>query len=83
MKGILANWNFIRIFRLLLGLAVIAEGIRSHEMLYALAGGLLTFMAFTNTGCCGPAGCSIQPPQQKTNAVTDVEFEEVKETTVK
>jgi len=53
MKEVLLNnWNFIRIVRLLAGIAIIVQAIANKDAVFGVAGFLFTIMALFNTGCC-------------------------------
>ena len=53
---LLKNWNLMRILRLVIGIWAIVEAIQSKEPLLGIMGGILLFMAVTNTGCFGAKG---------------------------
>ncbi|MFV0606632.1 MAG: hypothetical protein ACK5NK_12395 [Niabella sp.] len=76
----LSGWNWMRIIRLVLGITLLIQAWQTKFWGAGLLGGLLLFQAFTNTGCCGTAGCGI--PASKINTtkknVDDIEYEEVK-----
>lgn len=69
---ILNNWNIFRFLRLIVGVAIVVEGAISKDILFGIAGILITAMAVFNIGCCGQAGCGIpakrdsQPPKDMT-----------------
>lgn len=67
----------MRIFRLVLGVVVIVQGVNNGEALYFVLGGMLTLMALANTGCCGAGGCTVD--RRKRGAVEEKEivYEEV------
>lgn len=71
------NWNFFRILRLVLGLIIVGQGIVTHDLLFGIAGGFLSLMAIANIGCCGPAGCGVNPKYNRNNKETEVVYEEV------
>ncbi len=59
MKTIIATgWNFMRILRLIIGIAVMVFAVRNHDLLLGLGGGFLVLMSVFNAGCCGTGGCS-------------------------
>ena len=59
MKAFIATrWNFMRIVRLIIGIAVIVFAIRNNDILLGLGGGFLVMMSVLNAGCCGASGCS-------------------------
>lgn len=53
MNGILRNWNFMRMLRLILGILVLIQGISSGDWLFITMGGLFALMPLLNAGCCG------------------------------
>ena len=77
MKTLVNNWNIVRIIRLALGVAAIAQGVTTNEYILTIAGVLILFMALLNIGCCGASGCSIQPKKNETNNAKEVIYEEV------
>jgi len=77
MERILKGWNFMRVIRLLMGLYILAESIRTQDWLFGFAGFFLTATAVWNIGCCGVSGCR---PLIRSNAGTgykEVIYEEV------
>ena len=78
MKNILANWNFMRALRLILGIIILVQGIQANEFMYAIAGLLLSGMAIANIGCCGVGGCNV-PYRKRELEVTNKEitYEEI------
>lgn len=65
MKALLANWNFLRVLRLVLGGVILVQGIIAMDFISILFGILFGGMAFFNIGCCGAAGCSVNPTLKK------------------
>lgn len=50
MKNYLRNWNFMRVFRLALGVIVMVQGIMANEWLMAGLGALFALMPLMNVG---------------------------------
>ncbi|MEO0066429.1 MAG: hypothetical protein RI983_1755 [Bacteroidota bacterium] len=77
MKEIIfSNWNWMRVIRLLAGIAIIIQAIANKDTVFGVAGVLFTIMALFNTGCCGVGDCNT--PIQKSNTSTeDITYEEV------
>lgn len=72
----MSNWNWMRVIRLLAGIAIIIQAIANKDTVFGVAGVLFTIMALFNTGCCGVGGCNA--PIQKSNKSTeDITYEEV------
>jgi hypothetical protein len=59
LKSLLQHWNFIRILRLVLGGAILIQGIVANDVPTMLLGSIFGGMAVANIGCCGPTGCNI------------------------
>ncbi len=77
-QTLLLNWNFMRVFRLGLGIFIAIQAIKTQDLFSGLIAALFLFQAVTNTGCCGNQGCSTTLPKNNSNKIEDVEFEEVK-----
>ena len=73
---ILYNWAFIRVLRLLLGLAVIVQAVVLNDTLLGVAGLVFSSLAIFNRGCCGQAGCAI-PSKAQSKSTTETTYEEV------
>ena len=81
MRNILTGWHFLRVLRLVLGLAVVWQSVTTGDRMIAVLGGLFVLMAVTNTGCCGAAGCATPGRynrQAKTSGEEYAEYEEIK-----
>lgn len=76
MKTILQGWNFMRIIRLVLGLAILVQGIVENNTIIIILGAAFAGMAVTNRNCCGAYGCAVnyRPDNNKTK---DIHYEEV------
>jgi hypothetical protein len=61
IKKITGGWNLMRVLRLVMGIAVIVQGIRLGEYLVWIAGSFLVLSAVFNYGCCGNSGCPVPP----------------------
>lgn len=77
MKNLFRNWNIMRIFRLVLGLAIVGQGIQNMDWTLIIIGGLLTLMPVFNYGCCSTGRCNLPMPNKKQKP-DEVRFEEVK-----
>lgn len=77
MKNYLKNWNFMRLFRLVLGVLIIMQGVHTGQWVFILLGCLFSLMPLLNIGCCTTSGCST--PTSKTNKKQEqIEYEEVR-----
>ncbi len=75
-QSILNNWNLFRFLRLVIGVAIVVQGIFAKDIMFGFAGLLFTGMAVFNIGCCGAGGCNA--PTNKTSQTTkDIGYEEV------
>lgn len=75
----LKNWNFSRILRVVLGVYLIGDGIRSEQWAFVGLGALFLAMAVFKFGCCSTSGCET-PTSKSTDSVNEKEiiYEEVK-----
>lgn len=74
---ILFNWHLMRIFRLILGISIIVQGIVIHNWAFILVGILFTALPLLNIGCCGTNSCPTNTSKNNKNS-TEIEFEEIK-----
>lgn len=82
MKGILQNWDTIRVIRVIIGVSMIGQGVASSQSALWLMGTLFTGMALLNVGCFGSANCSV-PQKSNTTQITDAQDVTFEEVTVK
>ena len=75
MKAILQRWNFMRILRLGLGIAILVQGIVAKETMTMVLGVIFGGMALANIGCCGTNGCAIN--NRPTNNTQKIHYEEL------
>jgi hypothetical protein len=78
IKVYLAGWDFMRIFRLVMGVVALGQAIAMRELLLGAAGSFLIFMAMANIGCCGVNGCVTRPVSSTPEMAEDISFEEVR-----
>jgi len=77
MKQIIfSNWNFMRLFRLIIGLGIMIQGIYIKDILFGIAGFIFAGMALFNLGCCAVGGCAVAP-KKNTENTKDIHYEEV------
>ena len=76
--GLLKGWNWVRIFRLVVGIAALAQGIMYHNNVLWMMGGFLLVQAVFNMGCCGIGGCAVPAREAAKNQESNkpVEYEE-------
>ena len=75
MKTILQGWNFMRILRLLLGVAIVIQGIVLKDAMSLVLGIIFGGLAVANIGCCGTNGCAID--NRSTNIDQKTDYEEL------
>jgi hypothetical protein len=79
-KRILANWTFVRILYLLMGLFVIVQSAISRQWLGILFGGYFASMGLFAFGCaagnCFGGSCAVDPKRKTT--IQGKAFDEVK-----
>lgn len=79
LQNFFRNWNIIRIIRLVLGIAIIAQGARSGQWSLLLVGILFAAMPIFNIGCCAGGNCTVPPPKaNKANTANDISYKEIK-----
>lgn len=78
-SAIRSNWGFMRIVRLLAGIAALWQAIVMKDNLLGAAGALLIIMSVFNIGCCGVNSCSVRQPRNggSSENLKDVEYETV------
>lgn len=60
MKTLLTTgWNFMRIIRLIIGVAGLVFAIIRQDMLLGFMGGMFLVMAVFNVGCCSTGTCNV------------------------
>jgi hypothetical protein len=77
---LISGWNFMRMFRLGVGIFIATEAFRTQDFFTGLIAAFFLYQALTNTGCCGVQECSAPTTKSKGNAVDEIEFEEIKTT---
>lgn len=64
MKKILTTgWSFMRVFRVVTGVAALTYAIVKHDSLAGIAGSFLLFTGVFNVATCGSGGCEV--PNQR------------------
>lgn len=60
MKRIIfSDWNFFRILRLGIGIAIIAQAFLSKSWGIGILGVYFTILPLFNIGCCGAGNCNV------------------------
>lgn len=77
-QTLFSNWHFMRWLRLGLGLFVGYQALVLHDAFAGIIAGLFLFQAFTNTGCCGAAGCAVPTKKAESIDAKEISYEEVK-----
>lgn len=76
IQSIFSSWNFMRIVRLVIGIAILVQAFIAKDVLFGIAGLLFTSMAIFNAGCCGTSGC-YKAPEKNIETRKDIIYEEV------
>lgn len=77
MKQILLNnWNFIRLLRLGMGIAIVVQAVTVRDTFLCIIGLLLAVMALFNAGCCGAGNC-YTPVNKAVDKDKEIYYEEV------
>jgi hypothetical protein len=61
MKALLQRWSIMRILRLVLGIAILVQGIITGDSLSVILGVIFSGTAFANIGCCATGSCAVDP----------------------
>ena len=77
MKAITQGWNFMRILRLILSIAILVQGIVAKDTMTIVLGVVFGGMAVANIGCCGAGGCAVKNRTSTNNKTGDIHYEEV------
>lgn len=73
----LKQWNFMRLLRLVIGIAILIQGIQTGEWIWIAAGAVFSLMPLLNIGCCGTTTCA--PTRSKPGRSEEtISYEEVK-----
>jgi len=75
---ILTGWNFMRGFRLIVGLFFLIWGIFKSDTLLILGGVFFLITAIANAGCCGSGGCAVPSKKNSGQEIEEITYEEVK-----
>ena len=75
-QTILSSWNFMRLIRLGMGIAIIIQGVATKDIMFSAIGLLLTGMVVLNIGCCGASGC-YTPVEKNSGSTKEIIYEEV------
>lgn len=81
MKEYFSTWNFMRYFRLGIGLLILGQGVYAMEWIIIAMGAIFAVFAFTNTSCGINGSCSINSTRQTKytkESMSEIEYEEVK-----
>lgn len=75
-QGLLNNWNFMRFFRLALGIAIIVQAAVAKDWMIGLMGLIFTAMPLFNMGCCSTGACTA-PVKKNREPNKEITYEEV------
>lgn len=70
------GWNWIRLVRLLAGIAILTQGIIFADWFFIIAGVLFSSLAIFNSSCCAASGCGNTETGRIKN-VDETTYEEV------
>ncbi|MHB1177684.1 MAG: hypothetical protein ACYCZO_05065 [Daejeonella sp.] len=60
-ERIFTNWSLMRWVRLVMGAVIAFQAIQLQDVLFGILSIFFIFQALSNTGCCGAAGCNVDP----------------------
>ena len=75
-QAIFNNWNFMRVLRLVIGIAILGQAVVAKDALFGIAGLFFATMAIFNAGCCGTGSCYASP-KKNAEATKEATYEEV------
>jgi hypothetical protein len=75
-QAIFNNWNFLRVFRLGIGIAILIQAFMAKDVMFGIIGLLFTSMPIFNIGCCGTGTC-YTPVKKMEETTKDIVYEEV------
>lgn len=77
IQNIIKNWNLVRLLRLVMGIFLVVEAIKSGMWFLVAVGAVFVAMPLLNIGCCATGNCSVRTHNSK-NTNDEVEYEEIK-----
>lgn len=78
-NSLLKNWNIARLLRLVQGIIILVESIKSGMWMMIVLGSVFILMPLLNIGCCANGNCSVpQKKNSKPNENNEITYEEVK-----
>jgi hypothetical protein len=77
LKSIMINWNFMRLLRLGLGIAIIVQAAYAGDRAMGIIGVLFTALPVFNIGCCGACACVAQPAKENAKTNKEITYEEL------
>ncbi len=77
LNNIVKNWNLVRVLRLVMGIFLVIEAIKSGMWILVAVGAVFVVMPLLNTGCCATGNCSV-PTRNSKNTDDEAEYEEIK-----
>lgn len=77
-QTLLTDWNFMRLLRLGLGIYIAVQAVQTLSVLSGVIALFFIYQALTNTACCGSNGCAVPIKKSSSDAIEEVEFEEIK-----
>lgn len=65
VKIYLSQWSVMRILRLVMGIIIIIQGVKSEMWLIAGLGVLFTILPLMNMGCSTNGSCQVPPRERR------------------
>lgn len=76
-QTLFTGWHFMRWFRLGIAIFLGIQAIQMHHPVAGFVAAFFLFQALTNTGCCGVTGCAAPMNRKTSDAIEEVEYEEI------
>jgi len=77
IQNIIKNWSFVRLLRLVMGIVLVVEAVKSGMWFLVAVGVVFVAMPSLNIGCCATGNCAV-PTRHSNNTNDDAEYEEIK-----
>lgn len=77
IQNIIKNWSFVRLLRLVMGIVLVVEAVKSGMWFLVAVGAVFVAMPLLNIGCCATGNCSVST-RHSNNTNDDTEYEEIK-----
>lgn len=78
MKQWIQSWNLMRLLRLVMGIAIIFQGIDAKQWFIVALGVFFAVLPVLNIGCCGASSCRTSFKYKTSSQDKDITYTEIK-----